>query len=68
MDSKKKSLLKAISWRVVATTDTFLVAGFVSWWATGTFSVALAGSIAGLEILTKIGIYYFHERAWSKIK
>jgi uncharacterized membrane protein len=29
--------------------------------------VSLAGSIAGLEIVTKIAWYYVHERVWAVI-
>ena len=57
---KDRSLLKTITWRVVATTDTFLI----SWLLTG--SLAIGGSIASLEILTKMGLYYAHEKAWFK--
>lgn len=59
-DSKKKSIMKAITWRVVATTDTFLI----SWLLTGQWKLGVG--IAGLEVVTKMFIYYFHERAWSK--
>ena len=59
-DSEKKSIMKAITWRVVATTDTFLI----SWLLTGQWKLGVG--IAGLEVVTKMFIYYFHERAWSK--
>ena len=58
-DSKSRSILKTITWRVVASLDTFLIA----WFITGN---AMAGaSIAGIEVVTKIVFYYLHERAWS---
>ena len=58
-DSKSRSILKTLTWRIVASIDTFLIA----WWIT---SDPWAGaSIAGIEIVTKIGLYYLHERAWS---
>ncbi len=56
-----KSLVKGISWRVVGTLDTFLIAYII----TGNASVSL--SIGGVEIFTKIILYYFHERAWNKV-
>lgn len=56
-----RSLAKAISWRITGTADTFLV----SWFITG--QVALASGIALTEVFTKVGLYYLHERAWSKI-
>jgi len=60
-ESHHRSLLKAISWRVTASTDTLLI----SWLITGKIGLAL--SISGVEILTKIGIYYLHERIWDRI-
>ena len=54
--------MKAISWRITGTIDTFLV----SWLITG--KPALAGSIAATEIATKICLFWFHERVWNKIQ
>lgn len=61
-ESRKRSLFKTISWRVVASIDTFLI----SWLISGKISIGI--SIATLEVITKLIIYYFHERAWDKIK
>ena len=58
----RRSLAKMVSWRVTATVDTFIISYFV----TGSF--AWAGSIAGLEVLTKMGLYYLHERAWALVQ
>lgn len=60
-ESHRRSILKAVSWRILGTLDTFVI----SWFLTG--KVALAGSIAGLEFATKIVWYYLHERAWAAI-
>jgi uncharacterized membrane protein len=60
-DSKLRSLLKAVSWRVVGTVDTILVSYF---W-TGDTTKALV--IGGTDVLTKIFLYYLHERAWARI-
>lgn len=57
---KKRHLLKTITWRVLATTDTFLISFFITGninWATG---------IATIEVLTKMVLYYAHERVWFK--
>ncbi len=54
-----RSVLKALSWRTLGTLDTFAI----SWVMTG--RAQIAGSIAGLEIVTKIAWYYFHERIWA---
>lgn len=57
----KISMLKSISWRIVGTLDTILI----SFILTGKISLAL--SIGGIEVLTKMTLYYFHERAWIKL-
>jgi uncharacterized membrane protein len=62
LEHKKRSLIKAISWRAVGTLDTFVIA----WIVTG--EPLIAGTISVIEVLTKIVIYYLHERVWSKIK
>jgi uncharacterized membrane protein len=56
-----RSIVKAISWRITGTLDTF----FVSWLITRQFTIAL--SIGAVEIFTKMIFYYFHERLWNKI-
>jgi uncharacterized membrane protein len=60
-ESHTRSVLKAVSWRILGTLDTFVI----SWYLTG--KVTLAGSIAALEFLTKIVWYYAHERVWASI-
>ena len=59
--SRRRSLIKSITWRIIASLDTFVIA----WFITGILS--WAGSIASLEILTKTFLYYFHERGWNYI-
>lgn len=56
-----RSLVKAISWRVVGTLDTILV----SWLLTGEVKTALA--IGSVEVVTKMLLYFGHERIWNKI-
>jgi uncharacterized membrane protein len=58
-ESHPRSLLKAISWRALGSIDTFIL-GLVF-----TSNIKAAGSIAGTEVITKIFLYYFHERAWA---
>jgi uncharacterized membrane protein len=60
-DSHVQSITKAISWRIVGTIDTFVITLVI----TGNFVVA--GSIASVESISKIILYYLHERAWSKV-
>jgi uncharacterized membrane protein len=61
MESKKKSLIKTITWRVLATATTFLI----GWLVTG--SIALGLGIASIEFWAKLVLYYLHERVWSNI-
>jgi uncharacterized membrane protein len=60
-EAHSRSLLKAMSWRITGTLDTFVISFLVTGRAT------IAGSIAATELLTKIALYYGHERVWSAI-
>ena len=57
--NRKRSLAKTFLWRGIATTDTILI----SYLITGSFAKGLA--IGFTEVLTKMLLYYLHERAWS---
>ena len=57
-----RSVAKALSWRVVGTLDTLLV----SYMLTG--KISLAASIASVDFVTKLILYFFHERIWNIIK
>ena len=56
-----RSFLKSISYRITGTITTFLISFFV----TGELKFAL--SIMSVDFVTKIVIFYFHERLWNKI-
>ncbi|HEY1749988.1 MAG TPA: DUF2061 domain-containing protein [Caulobacteraceae bacterium] len=58
-ESHSRSFVKAVSWRIVGSLDTFLI----SWVVTG--QLKYAGMILGVETFTKIAIYYLHERFWA---
>ena len=58
--SHKRHLLKAISWRVVGTIDTIII----SWIVTNEIGIGI--KIGLIEVLTKILLYYLHERVWYK--
>ncbi len=58
----KRSLVKTISWRVIGTVDTILI----SWLITGELTMAF--SIGAIELITKMVLYFFHERIWNTIK
>ena len=60
--SARKTLFKTISWRVIATTMTFVISGTVL----KSFN-EIALYIALIELFTKFVLYYFHERLWLKI-
>lgn len=57
-----RSFVKAATWRALGSIDTFLL----SWLFTS--NAKAAGAIAGTEVLTKLFLYYFHERVWSSIR
>lgn len=61
-ETKKRSLLKAISWRTWATLTTAVIV-FVF---TGEF--ALAVTVGLLEVFAKMGLYFFHERLWHRVR
>lgn len=58
----KRSVAKTISWRIVGSITTISI----SWIITGT--LALAFSIGIIELISKMFLYFFHERAWNKLK
>ncbi|MDC9721963.1 MAG: DUF2061 domain-containing protein [Urechidicola sp.] len=63
-ESHVRSLLKGISWRIVATIDTILVVLFVTC-LMGNCSLEFAYSIAFIEFFLKLAVYYIHERVWQ---
>ena len=61
-ERRRRSVIKGLSWRITGTLDTMLIAYLI----TGEF--AMAFSIGGIELITKMVLYYLHERVWNKIK
>jgi uncharacterized membrane protein len=61
MESKRRSLAKALSWRAGGTVVTALIALVV------TGEVVTAVQIGALDTLVKILAYYGHERVWERI-
>jgi len=57
----KRHIAKTITWRIVGTVDTILL----SWIITGNPFTGL--KIGFSEVVTKMVLYYLHERAWLKI-
>jgi uncharacterized membrane protein len=56
-----RSVTKGVTWRMVGTLDTILVAWFI------TNKPMNALTIGGFEVFTKIGLFYLHERVWGKL-
>ena len=56
-----RSVVKTISWRTVGTLDTIIISYFI------TGSLVMAASIGSIEVITKMILYYFHERVWNKL-
>ena len=60
MVSYKRHIAKTISWRIIGTIDTMLLSALV----TGSWEAGL--TIGGIEVFTKMVLYFFHERLWYK--
>ena len=57
-----RSIVKSVSWRTVGTIDTMVIA----WLVTGQLDFAV--TIGGIEVFTKMFLYFLHERTWNRIK
>ncbi|WP_457743506.1 adenylyl-sulfate kinase [Sulfurimonas sp.] len=60
-ETNKRSIVKGISWRVIATTTTVIIV-YVFF---GRLDLAIATGV--IESVLKVGLYWAHERAWFKI-
>ena len=60
MVSYKRHIAKTITWRIVGTLDTMIISGII----TGSWELGLA--IGGIEVFTKMILYFLHERAWYR--
>ena len=58
--SHKRHLLKAITWRIIGTIDTIILSYIISG------SIKIGFSIGAFELLSKMILYYIHERVWYK--
>ena len=61
-ESWSRTTIKTATWRVAASLDTVLLA----WLFTGNLKTAI--SIGGLEVMTKLLLYFLHERAWARVR
>ena len=55
-----RHIIKTITWRLIGTIDTIMIA----WLISGDPRTGL--KIGGIELFTKMVLYYLHERAWFK--
>ncbi len=62
MDTHLRSVLKAISWRVLAT----MVTGLLAFMFTGDILIAIG--IGSSEAASKIFLYWMHERLWDRLR
>jgi len=60
-ETRLRSIIKTISWRILATLTTFLIVLIF------TKKLYLALAVGGVEVVAKTVIYFFHERIWNKI-
>lgn len=60
IQSRRRHLAKTITWRVIGTVDTVLI----GWVVTGDPWIGV--QVGGVEMVTKMVLYYFHERAWFR--
>jgi uncharacterized membrane protein len=59
---RKRSISKTISWRLLGSLDTFVVAYVI------TGEVKTGAFIVSAEMVTKMILYYLHERGWAHIR
>lgn len=60
-ETQKRTLIKTVSWRILAT----LTTGLLVYIFTGNFTIAL--EVGAVEVIAKLVLYYLHERGWSII-
>ncbi len=63
MEGNKRAVYKTFSWRALASTDTFIISLIVMQFTKEPLTIAT--SIATIEILNKVVLYFLHEKAWQ---
>ncbi len=61
-ESHMRSLVKGISWRAVGTLDTMIISYII------TGNIRYAAFIGSTEAMTKVFLFWAHERVWQKIR
>jgi adenylylsulfate kinase len=62
LETHRRSILKGITWRVIASATTMTVVYI----ATG--DLTLVASVGVIDIIAKLFFYYLHERSWGKVR
>jgi len=60
-DAHHRSILKALSWRVLATFATMLIVFAF------TREIVLSVGVGAVEVVIKLILYYLHERVWGSL-
>lgn len=60
-DTNSRSLVKTISWRLTGSGATFTIAYLVGG------NMAVAGTIATVQIIINTILYFIHERLWDML-
>lgn len=61
-EARWRSIAKALTWRVIATSTTMVLA----YAAIG--DLKIAGAIGAADVVIKLFFYYVHERAWGRVR
>jgi adenylylsulfate kinase len=61
-ESHKRSILKGVTWRIIASGTTMTVVYIV------TGDLALVASVGAVDVVVKVFFYYIHERSWGKVR
>jgi len=61
-EEHKRSALKAISWRIIATSTTMILVYVL------TGQLELTATVGFLDVILKILFYFIHERGWNRIE
>jgi len=70
-DSPQRSILKALSWRLVASGSTFIISFTIFTQTTETAFGEILGAVSlitAVDIIAKLILYYLHERLWTNIQ
>lgn len=61
-ESHKRSILKGITWRFIASATTMVVVFVV------TGDLTLVASVGAIDVTAKVFFYYLHERTWGRVE